>query len=40
MGLDMYLVKSPKEFFVNKDKQFFMDAVCEMLYAYRHGYEL
>ena len=40
MGLDMYLVKSPKEFFVHKDKPFFMDAVCEMLYAYRHGYEL
>ena len=40
MGLDMYLIKSPKEFFVNKDKPFFMDAVCEMLHAYRHGYEL
>ena len=40
MGLDMHLVKCPKELIAHKDEPFFMDEVCNMLQAYMGRCEL
>ena len=40
MGLDMYLVKCPKELIAHKDEPFFMDEVCNMFQAYMGRCEL